>query len=135
MGMLTKPIFIVAPFSVQVSRSTTWLRRQTSRLKFRDEIVSCYKDPAELLLVHGVQMKRIFDRGQRRQCLYSLNFFAGVRPALGVVTASAEGVGRGGWKFVPRGSHNFLSEGISISEAGCQKDVTALSLELSQLIS
>jgi hypothetical protein len=54
--MLTKPIFIVAPFSLTLAAAQHGSGND-SRLMFSDEIVSCYKDPAELVLFHDVEME------------------------------------------------------------------------------
>lgn len=35
-------------------------------LTFSDEIVSCYKEPAELILFHDVEMKSKFGKGSIR---------------------------------------------------------------------
>jgi hypothetical protein len=37
-----------------------------SRLKFSDEIVSCYKDPAELVLFHDIEMEGHIREGSIR---------------------------------------------------------------------
>jgi hypothetical protein len=67
-GMLTKPIFIVAPFSLTLAAAQHGSGND-SRLKFGDEIVSCYKDTAELVLFRDVQMKGILAGGSFIRCL------------------------------------------------------------------
>jgi hypothetical protein len=54
--MLTKPIFIVAPFLLTLA-AAQHDSGNDSRLMFSDEIVSCYKDRAGLVLFHDVEMR------------------------------------------------------------------------------
>jgi hypothetical protein len=58
-GMLTKPIFIVAPFSSLTLAAAQLGSGNDSRLVFSDELVSCYKDTTELGLFPDLQMKGI----------------------------------------------------------------------------
>src|SRR5258708_22489629 len=58
-GMLTKPIFIAAPFSSLTLAAAQRGSGNDSRLTFSDEVVSCYKDTAELGLFPDLQMKGI----------------------------------------------------------------------------
>jgi hypothetical protein len=58
----------VAPFSLTLAAAQHGSGND-SRLKFGDEIVSCYKDTAELVLFRDVQMKGILAGGSFIRCL------------------------------------------------------------------
>jgi hypothetical protein len=55
-------------------------------LKFSDEIVSCYKDPAELVLFHDVEMKGHIreENVSFREFCESFGTFVGIKPSTGL---------------------------------------------------
>jgi hypothetical protein len=67
--MLTKPIFIVAPFFSLTLAAAQHDSGNDSRLMFSDEIVSCYKDTAELVLFRDVQVRGILAGWSFIRCL------------------------------------------------------------------